>query len=80
MDGDKDKEQFAKFLVNDVAINRSGFKNSDFEVIRLNEFLKIYTMNGGKYREIWKVSAFSSLISVMGKALFKEVSVWTKIL
>ena len=31
VDGDKGKEQFDKFLANDVAVNRSDFKNFDFE-------------------------------------------------
>ena len=52
VDGDKDKEQFHKFLTNYVPVNRFDFINFDFKVTRLNDFLKIYTIIGGKYPDI----------------------------
>ena len=71
VDGDKDKEQFHKFLTNYVPVNRFDFINFDFKVTRLNDFLKIYTISGEKYPDM---SSFSSLLSVMGRALFTEIS------
>ena len=58
VDGDKGKEQFDKLHTNDIAVNCSDFKNFDFKITRLDEFMKIYTMNGEKYPEMWKVSIF----------------------
>ena len=52
VDGDKDKEQFHKFLTNYVPVNRFDFINFDFKVTRLNDFLKIYTISGEKYPDI----------------------------
>ena len=52
VDGDKDKEQFHKFLTNYVAVNRFDFINFDFKVTRLNDFLKIYTINCEKSLDI----------------------------
>ena len=74
LDGDKGKEQFDKFPDNDVVVKRSDFKNFDSKVTRLDEFLKPYTMNGEKYREMWKVGSFIFTVIVTDKALLKEVS------
>ena len=63
MDGDQSKEQFDNFLANDVPFNRSNFKNFDFKVTRLNEFLKIYPMNREKYSGMWKVCIFIFTLS-----------------
>ena len=75
VDGDKGKEQFDKFLANDVAVNRSNFKNFDFKITRLDGFLKIYTMNGETYPEMWKVYIFIFTLSHGQSSLLKEVSV-----
>ena len=58
MDGGKGKEQLDYFLANDIAVNLSDFNNFDFKVTKKDEFLKIYTMNGKKYPEMWKVFIF----------------------
>ena len=58
VEGDNGKEQFDKFLANNVAVNCSDFKNFDFKVTRLDEFLKICTMSDEKYSEIWKFWIF----------------------
>ena len=63
MDGDKGKEQLDEFLANDVAVNLSDFKNFDFRVTRLDELLKIYTMNSENYPEMWKVFIFIFTLS-----------------
>ena len=55
VDGDKGKEQFDKFFADDCAVSHSDFKNFDFKVTRLHEFLKIYTMDGEEYPELWKI-------------------------
>lgn len=63
VDGDKGKEQLDEFLANDVAVNLSDFKNFDFRVTRLDELLKIYTMNSENYPEMWKVFIFIFTLS-----------------
>ena len=63
VDGDKGKEQLDEFPANDVAVNLSDFKNFDFRVTRLDELLKIYTMNSENYPEMWKVFIFIFTLS-----------------
>ena len=58
VDADKAKEQFDKFVSNEVTINSSEFKNFNFKESRLDKFLKPYTLNGEKYPEMWKVCIF----------------------
>ena len=71
VDRDKGKEQFGKFFANDVAVNLSDFKNFDFKVTSLDEFLKIYTMNGEKYPEMWKACIFIFALC-RGKSFFER--------
>ena len=69
VDGDKDKKQFHKFLTNYVPVNRFDFINFDFKVTRLNDFLKIYTINCEKSPD-----------TSLHFHLFTEISMWTKII
>ena len=71
MDGDKGKEQFDKFLASDVAVNRSDFKNFDFESTQTRWVLENIKMNVKSNQRCEKF-AFSSLLSVMNKNSLKD--------
>ena len=53
--------QYDAFINNEVVINREEFKNFDFEVQPVDDFLGRFLHKKFDYTELWKVDRISTL-------------------